>query len=91
MIARLMAYSVCRVRSSAGLHPGRRPSILSDTIMRKSKAKVGRPATVKNGHKLAVRLPADLIRRVEVYAARNKVDRSTAVRELLERGLKGAV
>ena len=34
-----------------------------------------------------MRLPVDLILRVEAYAAKNKVDRSTAVRELLERGL----
>jgi len=45
----------------------------------------------KNGHRLDVSLPADLMRQVEAYAARNKVDRSTAVRELLERGLKGEV
>ena len=55
------------------------------------KAKVGRPITVKNGHRLDVRLPADLMRRVEAYAAGNKADRSAVVRELLERGLKGEV
>jgi metal-responsive CopG/Arc/MetJ family transcriptional regulator len=45
----------------------------------------------QNGHRLDVRLPADLMRRVEAYAARNKLDRSTAVRELLEWGLRGEV
>jgi hypothetical protein len=45
--------------------------------------------SVPNGHKLAIRLPADLIRQVEAFAAKNKVDRSTAVRVLLEQALKG--
>jgi hypothetical protein len=48
-----------------------------------------RPVTVKNGPRLDLRLPAD--RRVEAHAARNKVDRSTAVRELLLAGILRAL
>ena len=49
----------------------------------------GRLIAGPSGHKLAVRLPANLILQVEAFAAKNNVDRSTAVRLLLERALKG--
>jgi hypothetical protein len=57
--------------------------------MRKSEPDRERLITVPSGHKLAVRLPADLVLRVEALASKNNVDRSTAVRALLERALKG--
>jgi metal-responsive CopG/Arc/MetJ family transcriptional regulator len=57
--------------------------------MRKSEPDRERLITVPSGHKLAVRLPADLLLRVEAFASKNNVDRSTAVRALLERALKG--
>lgn len=53
------------------------------------KRRPGRPATGK-GVKLDQRVPADLARRIEEYAAREFVSRGDAVRELLERGLVAA-
>jgi metal-responsive CopG/Arc/MetJ family transcriptional regulator len=53
--------------------------------------RLARRLTVKNGPRLDLRLPADLTRRVEAHAARNKVDRSTAVRELLLAGILRAL
>jgi len=37
---------------------------------------------------VTVRLPGELVQRIDAHAAKNKVDRSAAMRELLERGLK---
>jgi hypothetical protein len=54
-----------------------------------SEREKGRLIAGPSGHKLAVRLPANLILQVEAFAAKNNVDRSTAVRLLLERALKG--
>jgi hypothetical protein len=46
----------------------------------------GRPATGEKP-KINARLPADLLSRVEGYAAEQGIDRSSALRRLVERGL----
>ena len=51
---------------------------------------MGRPITVENGTFVGIRLSADLMRRIEAYAAKHKVDRSAAIRALLEMGLASA-
>ena len=70
------------------------PLIMLNTIMAKStnivKRKPGRPVEVVGGARefLGVRLPSDLLKRVEQWAKRERVPKSEAVRALLERGLQ---
>jgi hypothetical protein len=65
-----------------------------NAIMAKStnivKRKAGRPVEIGAGADkfMGVRLPADLMKRVDAWAARNERTRSVAVRDLLEKGLK---
>ena len=47
----------------------------------------GRPATGKDPH-VTTRMPAELIAKMETWAAANGTTRSEAIRRLLELGLK---
>jgi len=51
--------------------------------------KIGRPVTVPDGSVVAARLPSELIKRLDAHAAAARIDRSTAIRALLGRALKG--
>lgn len=51
------------------------------------KKKLGRPITVPGGSPVTVKLPADLLKRLDAYARDAAVDRSAAMRSLIERGL----
>lgn len=51
------------------------------------KRKVGRPATGVD-RLVAARMPEDMIASIEAWAAKNRVDRSEAIRRLVELGLK---
>jgi hypothetical protein len=58
--------------------------------MPKSKAfrkKMGRPITVPGGSPVTVKLAAELLKRLDAYASKRAVDRSAAMRQLIERGL----
>jgi hypothetical protein len=51
------------------------------------KRKVGRPATGVD-RLVAARMPEDMISSIEAWAAKNGVDRSEAIRRLVELGLR---
>lgn len=51
------------------------------------KKKLGRPITVPGGSPVTVKLAAKLLKRLDAYASKRAVDRSAAMRELIERGL----
>jgi hypothetical protein len=71
--------------------------IMLNTTMKKStnivKRKAGRPVEIPGGATefVGLRLPSDLLRRIDGWAKQEKIDkRSEAVRELIERGLAGS-
>lgn len=49
---------------------------------------MGRPVTVPGGVPVTIKIAADLLKRLDAHAKRNKVDRSAAIRTLIEHGLK---
>ena len=53
------------------------------------KRKPGRPVEISATEFVALRLPKELLRRVDAWAASNGVQRSEAIRRLIEGGLSG--
>ena len=60
--------------------------IMAKSISVTPKKKRGRPATGRDPH-VTARMPEDLIASIEAWAAKNGVDRSEAIRRLVELGL----
>jgi metal-responsive CopG/Arc/MetJ family transcriptional regulator len=48
---------------------------------------MGRPTTVIDAVSVTVKLPAVLLKRLDAHAAKHKLDRSAAIRSLIENGL----
>ena len=74
-----------------------RLAIMLNTTMAKSKnsvkRKAGRPVEIPGGDTafVGLRLPSDLLKRIDGWAGQEKIDRrSEALRALIERGLAGA-
>jgi hypothetical protein len=54
------------------------------------KKRRGRPATGRDPH-VTARMPPELIRAVAAWAKHNKLNRSDAIRQLVERGLQAFI
>jgi hypothetical protein len=50
-------------------------------------SQLGRPVTIDADRYIGLRLPSDLLNKIDDYAGAGQVPRSEALRELLERGL----
>jgi hypothetical protein len=58
----------------------------SKTFVRRKK--MGRPVSVPGAVSVTIKLPGDLLQRLDAHAAARELDRSAAVRAILERALK---
>jgi hypothetical protein len=62
----------------------------SKTFVKQKQKKMGRPPTVRGENFVGMRLPTDLLVAVDEWGAANEVQRSEAIRRLLEFGLVAA-